>query len=210
MAEPDMTQTADKIRDFLKRSRDEDGYSLQEVLALAQEFANAAKDILDIRDEAIVSELRHLVEHIQKAEAEIAALQPRGIQENSIPKADAELRAVVEHTGEATNAIMAAAEELMGADSSDADAYQALVNDKVMEIFEACSFQDITGQRITKVANILKYIEERLARFAAIAGALEEPPIDHDDRRDGGPGMAGPALRSEANDQDAIDALFDD
>ena len=35
-----------------------------------------------------------------------------------------------------------------------------------MVIFEACSFQDITGQRIAKVVETLQHIEDRVARFA--------------------------------------------
>ena len=35
-----------------------------------------------------------------------------------------------------------------------------------MVVFEACSFQDITGQRIAKVVETLQHIEERVSRFA--------------------------------------------
>ena len=32
-------------------------------------------------------------------------------------------------------------------------------------IFEACTFQDITGQRISKVVGTLRYIDERVSSF---------------------------------------------
>ena len=48
-------------------------------------------------------------------------------------------------TEQASNTIMECAEALMGADASDPAAYKALVDEKMMVIFEACSFQDITG-----------------------------------------------------------------
>jgi len=60
---------------------------------------------------------------------------------------------------------MDAAEEIMSADSSDSGAYQTAVNDACMRIFEACSFQDITGQRISKVVRTLTYIEDRLNKL---------------------------------------------
>ena len=56
----------------------------------------------------------------------------------------------------------------MGADASDPAAYKALVDEKMMIIFEACSFQDITGQRIAKVVETLQHIEQRVARFADV------------------------------------------
>ena len=43
-----------------------------------------------------------------------------------------------------------ALQALMAADASDPVAYKALVDDKMMLIFEACSFQDIPGQRVAK------------------------------------------------------------
>jgi hypothetical protein len=47
------------------------------------------------------------------------------------------LSAVVSSTEEATTKIMESAEAILDADTSDAEAYQQLVNDKVMVIFEA-------------------------------------------------------------------------
>jgi chemotaxis protein CheZ len=40
-------------------------------------------------------------------------------------------------------------------------------------IFEACSFQDITGQRIARVVEALQHIEERVARFATAMQAKD-------------------------------------
>jgi chemotaxis protein CheZ len=209
MSEENASVSAERIREFLERSRADDGYSLPDVLGLAEDFASSAPHILDIDDEKILAELKDLRHYIARARAEIAALQPRTMRDERIPNADAELRAVVEHTGEATNAIMEAAEALMAADPSNPEEFQTMLNDKVMEIFEACSFQDITGQRITKVAETLRFIEERLTRFLEVAGRLEET-TDPEDRDPNQPEMHGPALAAQANDQDAIDKLFDD
>ena len=40
----------------------------------------------------------------------------------------------------------------------------------ITQIFEACNFQDLTGQRLTKVVNTMKFIEERLNRIIDIWG----------------------------------------
>src|SRR2546423_11746396 len=68
---------------------------------------------------------------------------------------------------------MACAEAVMGADAGDQAAYKALVDEKMMIIFEACSFQDITGQRIAKVVETLQHIEERVSRFAEVMQAKD-------------------------------------
>jgi chemotaxis protein CheZ len=68
---------------------------------------------------------------------------------------------------------MECAETLMAADASDPAAYKALVDEKMLLIFEACSFQDITGQRIARVVEALQHIEERVARFATAMQAKD-------------------------------------
>ena len=40
-----------------------------------------------------------------------------------------------------------------------------------MILFEACSFQDITGQRVRKVVDTLRQIESRVTRFASAINA---------------------------------------
>ena len=67
----------------------------------------------------------------------------------------------------------------MGADASDPAAYKALVDEKMMVIFEACSFQDITGQRIAKVVETLEHIEQRVARFADVMQAKDIDGFPH-------------------------------
>lgn len=83
------------------------------------------------------------------------------------------------------------------------------------EIFEASNFQDITGQRITKVVSTLKVIEEKINALVTILGdevqraaATDQPNAAND----GAPGdedlLNGPQLPSNAIDQDEIDKLL--
>jgi chemotaxis protein CheZ len=77
-----------------------------------------------------------------------------------------ELDAVVKATEAASNTIMECAEAVLASDASDAAAFKAMVDQHMLVIFEACSFQDIAGQRIAKVVETLEHIEARLARFS--------------------------------------------
>ncbi|MBW8882934.1 MAG: protein phosphatase CheZ, partial [Asticcacaulis sp.] len=90
-------------------------------------------------------------------------------------------------------------------------AYKAKVDDEVMKIFEACSFQDITGQRVSKVVNVLKQIEERVGKLANTLGVDDKPvEMTPDERRKADLLLHGPAIGGPETKQDAIDAMFND
>jgi hypothetical protein len=124
------------------------------------------------------------------------------------------LEAIVASTEKATGTIMDAAEEIMSADATSENHVES-INDACMRIFEACSFQDITGQRITKVVSTLTYIEERLHGLQDAWG----PGIEDADGEVGDPGqdddarpdkdlLNGPALDGEGILQDQVDDLL--
>jgi chemotaxis protein CheZ len=132
-----------------------------------------------------------------------------------------ELGAVVSGTEAATNSILAAAEEideitgtLSSRLSGEDAAMTQRISDRVITIFEACNFQDITGQRISKVVSSMKFIEERVTQMAHIWGGLESfndvesfkvPEREGDEALLNGPALDGDPTRTS---QDAIDALF--
>jgi chemotaxis protein CheZ len=183
---------------------------LGEVLSLASQLTDAMQAFFGSIDRTMYGELRYIASYIQRTRQEISALRPNDIREGRIPSAGAELDAVVKHTAEATNRIMSAAEAIMSADPSDRDAYDALVQEKVLDIFEACSFQDITGQRVNKVVETLNHIEQRLSRFAHVMGVEDAAVEESDaDRRKRELLLNGPALNGPEVKQDDIDAMFD-
>jgi chemotaxis protein CheZ len=156
---------------------------------------------------------------------EIAALGVNELKDARLPGAGQELDEIVRATENATNSIMACAEELLAADASD-PAFADNVQDVATRIFEACAFQDLTGQRIAKVVETLRVIESRVARFASAVRLPDEAPVTGDEaaraacRRDlilNGPQAKGVAIEQDAidallgaeTDQSAIDALFD-
>ena len=168
---------------------------------------------LDPRVAQLYRDCRDLATYIARARREIAQMRPDEIKAERLPRAGKELEAIVQATEEATHSIMTAAEDIMGADRSDQGAYGQTVEDACMRIFEACSFQDITGQRITKVVHTLTYIEDRLNMLQAAWGPdlhdEEGMPLDGGD--DGDPDrklLNGPALAGEGVSQADVDALM--
>ena len=105
---------------------------------------------------------------------EIAALKVDDIRDRDIPFATDELDAIVEHTAGATNAILESCELLDEVAAAVSGEAAARLQDAVTKIYEACSFQDITGQRITKVVTTLKAIEEKVAQIIMTFGVKNE------------------------------------
>ena len=204
-------EVATKVRDAIiaLKGADLKDPRLGEVLSLASQMSEAMQMFFSSIDRTLFDEMRYISSYIQRTRVEISNLRPNDLSEDRIPRAGAELHAVVQHTAEATNLIMAVAEDVMAADTSDPAAYQAFVSDKMMEIFEACTFQDITGQRIQKVVDTLTHIEQRLERFASVMG-VEDAELEEtlEDIRKRENLLNGPALNGPEVAQDDIDALF--
>ncbi len=145
-----------------------------------------------------------LANYIANARREIAAMRPNDLKDKKIPRAGMELDAIVKATEEATDTIMSATEQIMQ-EATESTA----VTDACMRIFEACSFQDITGQRITKVVKTLEYIETRLDNLHTAWGpdlGIDEPEADDLDAD--AILLNGPQLEGEGVDQDDVDALL--
>tara|TARA_R110002096_G_scaffold98179_9_gene218592 strand:+ start:372 stop:1337 length:966 start_codon:yes stop_codon:yes gene_type:complete len=194
------------------RKQDTAALSLTDVASVTEVLIGTMNVFFKSIDTSIYRECRALSDYITDARKEIASLQPSDLESAHIPRAELELDAIVQQTEEATNTIMEAAEEIMGADTEDPAAYQATTQDAVMRIFEACSFQDITGQRISKVVETLAHIEKRVLELRDLLGVTE---ADIEEARAGEPQktgdaalLSGPALDGEGIDQNEVDALM--
>jgi len=187
--------------------------TLADVLTLAEIAARSMHRFFESMDVAVYRELREIAGYIESLKREIGMLKPNEIKTTRIPAAGQELSAVCKATEAATNTIMECAEAVMAADGHDAAAFKALVDEKMLIIFETCSFQDITGQRIAKVVETLQLIDERVSRFVTATSATDasghtsERETARQERRQrlllNGPPLDGPhASQSE------VDALF--
>jgi chemotaxis protein CheZ len=161
-------------------------------------------------DLRLYRELESLAQYIHAAKEEIAALRPGEIKNEFIASATDELDAIVGATEAATNEIMDAAESL-GSLSPMLDQEVANRLDEITtRIFEACTFQDITGQRITKVVRALKEIEDRVESLVKMFGAEYEDvkkPAEPKALTDQDL-LNGPQLPGGGTNQADIDALL--
>jgi len=161
---------------------------------------------------SLLSEVEALGRTIASAKAEIAALRVDDITASHIPFATDELDAIVAHTASATHAILASCETLDAVSAATSGAMAAKLTDATTRIYEACSFQDITGQRITKVVTTLKTIEAKVANIIAAFGERTDPLAATLPAASSGATEAsllnGPQLPTAAMDQSDIDRLL--
>jgi chemotaxis protein CheZ len=137
---------------------------------------------LSAREAALLAELEALGRTVARAKEEVARLRVEDITDSHIPSATDELDAIVEHTAGATNEILDCCEILEGVAGRVGGAEAAALSGAITRIYEACSFQDITGQRIGKVVAALKAIEARIAsvtgRYADVTQPVLEEPTE--------------------------------
>ncbi|GGE34346.1 hypothetical protein GCM10007276_09660 [Agaricicola taiwanensis] len=205
-------QTYDSILGHLRANGKNDP-SLGDVVALARIASESMQQFIHNMDAAVNRELRGIADYIVTMKQEIGVFQANDIKDSRIPAAGQELDAVVQSTEQATNSIMECAEEILAADTSNPEAYQSLVNDKVMQIFEACSFQDLTGQRVSKVVETLQTIEKRVGRLIDAVNAKDIDGVlsmaeEQRKKRKEMLMLNGPQLEGGGIDQTSVDELF--
>jgi chemotaxis protein CheZ len=173
--------------------------------------------------EKLKVELDLIYDAITRTKREIAVLHGKSFNGEEMAKVNGELGAVVGGTEEATQQILEAAEAIDNAATAlskvNSPDQQKLLSEEIQErvvsIFEACNFQDLTGQRIKKVMNTMKFIENHITVMMEIWGGVDaikaHAPAIVDTREGDARLLNGPKLEGDVGhaSQDDIDALFD-
>ncbi len=183
--------------------------SLRSNLSAVHAEAEQSRLRLDLNDMAAA---------IARTKIEIAAIRSQSDDGAPMDDASLELEAIVSSTERATGDILGAAETIQeicwslreaGADPSACD----LIDAKAIDIYMACSFQDITGQRTDKVVKILRYLESRISSMLQVWDGVggEAPPAPPPPLRakEGEAALLnGPALPGQGMNQDTVDEFL--
>lgn len=147
------------------------------VADLARAILEAVRADAQIREAAIL-ELVVPNQAIASLSVDAAGPKPSGVSSRDAAFATDQLEATLAHTAAATERILDVCEmldrvagelgSLRGRRNREASVQ---LGDATRRIYEACGFQDITGQRITKVANAIKGLETRIAKIVAALGS---------------------------------------
>jgi len=194
----------------------------QEITAVVEGILATMDGDLSQTNLTLYAELESLGRYIAEAKSEIAALRPDEIRNRHLPTATDELEAIVGATEQATNGILEAMEILESLTGEMSPELGGKITDAVTRVYEACNFQDITGQRITKVVKALQHIEQKVDDLLAVFGAdiseRHQADLQAADGGDDAPSeestdkklLNGPQLPDEASTQDEIDKLLAD
>jgi chemotaxis protein CheZ len=185
------------------------------VAEVVRDVLSTMRGDLNTREASLLGEVEELGLVIGAARQEIAALHVDDITASHIPSATDELDAIVAHTAGATDIILEVCETLDKVAEQMTGATAAALQDATTRIYEACSFQDITGQRITKIVATLKTIDAKVAHIIAAFGrahddqpgpprAVPPPPQSGSDELL----LHGPQMPANAMDQTDIDKLL--
>ncbi len=163
----------------------------------------------------VFEQLTTLSATIAATREEIAGVRADAISGQHIPVATDQLDEVVVATEEATNKIMDCCDSLSALANEAPPETGAKIMDLVTRIYEACNFQDLTGQRITKVVRTLKHIETQISalihafRHMGFKFASGEERIEISKATDTEKHLLnGPQDKDAAIAQDDIDKLF--
>lgn len=172
-------------------------------------------------DTKLRSEVLNLFQYIQRLREKLAAMSLSRDDGTAIESMGVQLGAIVANTEHATDSILKSVEAINDATAAlhkekDPEKFRAHIDDisqRATEITEACAFQDIAGQRVSKIVGSLKFVEDHInmlvdlwgrEEIKALSAKLVAPDLDADEPR-----LEGPALPGKAISQEEIDALFD-
>ena len=173
-----------------------------------------------IDTEFLAENLEALFKYIQRVRREIASLNRSGDGVDKFATMGQQLDGIVEATSDASNTIMDATEKneetMAQLRELLADPGQIELLDRITtnnnRIFEACAFQDLTGQRVAKIIKSVTYVESRVHALMEVWGKdvldnvapLSEGAPSEDEQL-----LNGPQAKADAISQDEIDKLFD-
>lgn len=189
-----------------------DTVSVDEVQSLVDSMINSVSNIE--QSATIPDDLQETLEFFEGARDALDDLKANDFVQNRIPLAKEHLDEIVTQTEQVAGAIMDAAEEI-GEIASQLEGENAEKLAKISTtLFESSTFQDITGQRISKVERLFVHLNERMGMLAMAIGDTYIAPEDEIEKD--GEGIAihdedllnGPQLENEANSQDDIDAIL--
>ncbi|MBO6673954.1 MAG: hypothetical protein JJ908_06665 [Rhizobiales bacterium] len=191
------------LKEYARRNRNSDTQTVLNALERLEDRISVSADSNGDTSVALISHnVIDLAEAITQVKREVQELGGNGEEKDHFNSATVELEAIVTQTETATGEILEAAEKIQevlwtlreeGANETQCD----IIESKIIDVYTACSFQDLTGQRSSKVVRLVGYVEKRVSAMMEILGLADE---------DGQKGTAKPDTRETANESDAGEA----
>jgi chemotaxis regulatin CheY-phosphate phosphatase CheZ len=164
------------LAEYAKRNRNSDTDMLLGAIGKLEEAVTSERTSQDM--DRLRYDLMEMAKTISRTKSEIAALRPNGEGVTQLEEATEALDATIRSTERATSEILEAAEIIQETAwtlrERDVDDNLCDVLDRrATEIYTACSFQDLTAQRISKVVQVIRYLEGRINAMIDIWGGID-------------------------------------
>lgn len=224
------------LKEYARRNRNTDTQTVLNALERLEDRISSADTGGDTSVALISHNVIDLAEAITQVKREVQELGGQGDDKDHFNSATEELEAIVTQTETATGEILEAAEKIQevlwtlreeGANETQCD----IIESKIIDVYTACSFQDLTGQRSSKVVRLVGYVEKRVSAMMEILGLSSQDTADQSapkaaassepnteieaseayqegDERADAHLLHGPAREGEGIEQDDVDALF--
>jgi chemotaxis protein CheZ len=203
------------LSEYARRNRHADTTMLLAALDRLEAVLRGERGVQSV--DRIRFDLVEMAKAIARTKAEIAAIKPDAAHHGKFGEATEELDSIVQATETATSDILAAAEQIQeiawtmreqGLDAAVCD----LIDSKATDVYTACSFQDLTGQRTRKVIQVMRYLEGRINAMIGIwglDGAMAAEAAESERARSGEAALLnGPALPGHGLDQADVDVVM--
>lgn len=194
-----------------KLREQKDTFNMEDLGALFQQISSNLHPIDDGTYYSFKEEIEKLAQFIEQTKKDISVIAVSDESGNSTDTATLHLDAVIKATEDASTTIMDAADAIQAEANKIGGQCQQEINESVTKIYEACNFQDITGQRLSKVIKILDEIDLRIKTLLKLFGnqvhLVSNKPAKTGANNDKDL-LNGPQLPDHAPSQADIDALF--
>lgn len=164
------------LAEYARRNRNADTNMLLDAIGRIEQTLSGERMSQDL--DKLRFDLLEMSRSIARVKSEIATLRPTGAGVTHLEEATEALDSVVRTTERATSDILEAAESIQEAAwnlrECDGDPSLCDILDKrATDIYTACSFQDLTAQRIGKIVYVLRYLEGRINAMIDIVGSVD-------------------------------------
>lgn len=183
-------------------------YRKDQVASIINSVIGKVQSVPRVPAADLESELMALKSMIDELHAQLGQVNAGDISGQFIPSATDELDAIVEATEKATDGIMESCEVIQSLVTNPGPDTASKVEEQITRVYEACTFQDITGQRITKIVKTLKKIDERVSSLVGMIEGKVNAVAGGDSSGGATSLLNGPALPQNAISQDDIDKLL--
>jgi len=202
------------LAEYARRNRHADTAMLLKALDRIEAAIGGERSVEPV--ERIRFDLVEMSKAIARTKTEIASMKPDADHHGKFGEASEELDSVVQQTEAATSDILACAERIQemawtlreqGLEPEVCD----LLDANATEVYTACSFQDLTGQRTRKVIGVLRYLEGRINAMIDIwglDGAMSAEAAETRAVETGKALLNGPAKPGQGLDQADVDMVM--